>query len=65
MFFYLRFKVLKKVPITNVDDDERSDIEREAKLLSQLDNPHIIKFFDSFVEDGAFFLVTEYCEVCY
>jgi len=35
----------------------------EAKLLSKLENPGIVKFYDSFLEGEFFCIVTEYCEV--
>ena len=30
----------------------------------QLNNPFIVKFHDSFLEDEKFCIITEYCEVC-
>ena len=32
----------------------------EAKILSKLEDTHIIKYYGSFVEDGHFFIIMEY-----
>lgn len=35
---------------------------KEAELLKQLKHPHIVEYIDSFIEDGFFIIVMEYCE---
>ena len=37
--------------------------DAEAKLLSKLDHPNVLRYFDSFVEEDYFYIITEYCEV--
>jgi len=36
------------------------EVEREVKLLENLNHPHIITFFSSFRENGDLYIVTEY-----
>ena len=40
---------------------QRSALE-EAKILSELADSHIIKYYGSFVESGSFFIVMEYAK---
>eukprot|EP00118_Oscarella_pearsei_P014030 m.117462 g.117462 ORF g.117462 m.117462 type:complete len:597 (+) comp37614_c0_seq2:26-1816(+) len=56
------FKVLKEIPLGDVQAGETVTAAREAKLLSKLDHPHIVKFHDSFLDGEYFYIVTEYCE---
>ena len=49
---------LKVVPLQPGVSQE--EILREAKMLSQLNSEHIIKYYGSFVESGTFFIVMEY-----
>jgi len=66
--------------VGDIKPDETVDAVKEARLLAkvlcvnitasrelespQLDNPFIVKFHDSFLEDEKFCIITEYCEVC-
>lgn len=43
--------------------DETVDAVREARVLSKLDHPSIVKFNDSFIDGESFCIVTEFCEV--
>lgn len=56
------WKVLKEVPVGNLQPDETVDAMHEARLLSKLDNPFIVKFHDSFLDGEFFCIVTEFCE---
>jgi NIMA (never in mitosis gene a)-related kinase len=55
-------KVLKELPMRDVEPGETVDAVREARLLSKLDHPNIVKFHDSFADGDCFCIVTEYCE---
>ena len=47
----------------NLDEGiSKHDIEREAKILSALNNQYVIKYYGSFVESGRFFIVMEYAK---
>ena len=49
---------LKAIPLRPGLSEEQ--IEREATMLSELNNEHIIKYYGSFVESESFYIVMEY-----
>ncbi|XP_070574675.1 serine/threonine-protein kinase Nek11-like isoform X3 [Ptychodera flava] len=55
-------KVLKEIAVGELAPDETVDAVHEAKLLSRLKNPGIVKFHDSFLDGEFFCLITEFCE---
>ncbi|XP_004588447.3 serine/threonine-protein kinase Nek11 isoform X2 [Ochotona princeps] len=55
-------KVLKEISVGELNPNETVQANLEAQLLSKLDHPAIVKFYASFVEQGNFCIVTEYCE---
>ncbi|XP_064393526.1 serine/threonine-protein kinase Nek11-like [Halichondria panicea] len=55
-------KVLKQIPVADMQPDDTVDAVREARLLAKLDHPSIVKFQDSFMEKECFCIVTENCE---
>ena len=57
-------KVLKEIPVGDLQPDETVDAMHEASLLRNLDHPGIIRFHDSFIDGEFFCIVTEYAEVC-
>ena len=42
------------------NEEERLNIQKELKLLENLDNPHVITYFSSFYEKGNLYIITEY-----
>ena len=42
------------------NDEQRLEIQKEVKLLENLDHPHVITYFASFNQNGNFYIVTEY-----
>jgi len=57
-----KWKVLKEIPVGELQPDETVSAVREARLLSKLDHPGIVKFHDSFIDGEHFCIVTELCE---
>ncbi|XP_042521851.1 serine/threonine-protein kinase Nek11 [Dipodomys spectabilis] len=55
-------KVLKEISFGELNPNETIQASLEAKLLSKLDHPAIVKFHASFVEKANFCIITEYCE---
>ncbi|KAM5158071.1 serine/threonine-protein kinase Nek11 [Mantella aurantiaca] len=55
-------KVLKEIPVGELNPNETVQANLEAQLLSKLDHPAIVKFHASFVENASFCIITEYCE---
>ena len=56
-------KVLKAIFLVDPSSEESSDAEHEALLLARLRHPHILRFYDSFIDASYYCIVTEYCEV--
>lgn len=42
--------------------DERQSALNEAKVLSMLEHPNIIEYYENFLEDKALMIVMEYAE---
>jgi serine/threonine protein kinase len=51
---------MKKIGIHN---QSKTEVETEAKILSYLTHPHIVTYYDSFIEVNTLYIITEYCEV--
>ena len=49
---------LKAIPLNKGISEQ--EIELEAKMLSELNYKHIIKYYGSFAESGFFYIVMEY-----
>ena len=49
---------LKEIPLNKGLSEQA--IEGEAKMLSELNNNHIIRSYGSFIESGTFYIVMEY-----
>lgn len=47
-----------------VDHNEIKETLREENVLSKLDNPYIVKYFESFMNDENLCIITEFCDVC-
>ncbi|XP_053322307.1 serine/threonine-protein kinase Nek11 [Spea bombifrons] len=57
-----KLKVLKEIPVGELNPNETVQANQEAQLLSKLDHPAIVKFHASFLEKESFCIITEYCE---
>lgn len=58
-----RFVALKRIhPHLIADKDAIQRFQREAKALSRLNHPGIVKFHDFYVEDGVYFIVLNYLD---
>ena len=62
-YLYVYSKVLKEIPVGDLQPDESLDAVHESNLLRNLDHPSIVKFHDSFIDGEFFCIITEYCEV--
>ena len=41
-------------------DSQRASVQKEIKLLENMNHPHVITYFSSFVENNNFYIVLEY-----
>ena len=53
--------VIKKILINNLEEEEKIKIKNEANILESLDNPYIVKYYESFSDENSFNIVMEYC----
>ena len=58
----LNFYVIKKIKLKEGNKEELEKIKNEAKILSKLDNSHIVRYYESFEDNFSFNIVMEYCE---
>ncbi|KAF7637946.1 Protein kinase domain-containing protein [Meloidogyne graminicola] len=56
------FVILKEINLHELNNSERQMALNEVNLLSKLDHPHIIAFYDSFEEDGTLMIEMEYAD---
>ena len=54
--------VLKQIDFTRMGRQQKQESLREALLMNKLDNPHIVRFFDSFQARNKLNIVMELCE---
>ncbi|XP_033754320.1 serine/threonine-protein kinase Nek11-like isoform X2 [Pecten maximus] len=55
-------KVLKEISVGELQPDETVEAAKEARVLSKLLHPSIVKFHDSFIDGDVFCIITEFCE---
>ena len=56
----IAIKILDKLKIVENEDLER--IIREMRMLSELDNDHVIKVYEIYEDDYHYLIIMEYCE---
>ncbi|XP_061437708.1 serine/threonine-protein kinase Nek11-like [Lethenteron reissneri] len=54
--------VLKEVPLRGAAPGHEARALAEARLLSRLGHPAVLRFHGSFVQDASLYIVTEHCE---
>ncbi len=54
--------ILKKINLLELRKEERQGVLTEIKILSMLDHPHIVSYYDSFEENGVMMIEMEYAE---
>ena len=53
---------LKEIIINNEMKDKINDIQKEADILSKFNCKNIVKYYDSCLYKGKFYILMEYCE---
>ena len=51
-------KVINKKGMTSTELD---DLVQEVKMLSQIDHPHIVNYYESYDDTKYFYLIMEFC----
>ena len=57
-----KYYAIKTIPIDNISQNDFHLIENEAEILSQIDDIHIVKYYDSYKDKDTFNILMEYCE---
>ena len=52
--------VIKQIPVDDLGKDERFAALNEVKVLSMLQHPNIIAYYDNFVDQKSLMIVMEY-----
>ncbi|KAK3569139.1 hypothetical protein QTP86_025455 [Hemibagrus guttatus] len=54
--------VVKQVSLSRMSSHERDSAKKEVTLLSRMNHPNIVAFFQSFHERNTLYIVMEYCD---
>ena len=54
--------IIKQIPVEEMTKEERQAAMNEVQVLSMLNHPNIIGYFESFVEEKALMIVMEYAQ---
>ena len=57
-----KYYLIKELFLNSDIGDEKKKIKDEAEILSKLNSENIVKYYDSFEENGSFNIVMEYCD---
>ncbi|KAL3319601.1 Serine/threonine-protein kinase Nek11 [Cichlidogyrus casuarinus] len=55
-------KALKVSEIEDFEMEETQSVIKEARMMSKLNHPYIVKFMDSFLDKNSICILTEFCE---
>ena len=54
-------RAMKEIKREEEDDEKEENIINEINILMKLDHPNIVKIFEFYVSERAYYLITEYC----
>ena len=57
-----KFYALKEIIISKEMKDKIEDIKKEADILSKFNCKNIVKYYDSCLYKGKYYILMEYCE---
>lgn len=52
--------ILKQIPVEQMTKDERLAAQNECQVLKLLHHPHVIEYYENFLEDKALMIAMEY-----
>lgn len=52
--------ILKQIPVEQMTKDERLVAQNECQVLKLLHHPHVIEYYENFLEDKALMIAMEY-----
>jgi NIMA (never in mitosis gene a)-related kinase len=53
--------IMKKISLTGLTNNKRKYLLSELKIISEHNCRHIIKYYNSFIQDDCLCIITEYC----
>ena len=57
-----RHYIIQKINTKDITKEELDIIKNESKLLSNLDNKYLVKYYESFNSEDSFNIVMKYCK---
>ena len=51
---------MKEINLSKIEDDTIALSKKELAFLQELQNPHVIKYFNHFDENGKLYIITEF-----
>ena len=54
--------VIKEIQMKEASKEEADQLKKESKILSSINNDNVVKYYESFTENGTFNIVMEFCE---
>ena len=54
--------VLKQISLIGLTSSQKDEVKLEAKVLSKIKSKYVVKYYDSFEEDGKLNIIMEYCD---
>ena len=55
-----KYLVVKTVDFSNISETKQSQALKEVELLNQVSHPHIIKYYDSIIQNHMLYILMEY-----
>ena len=54
--------VLKQISLIGLTSAQKAEVKQEAQVLSKIKSKYVVKYYDSFEEDGKLNIIMEYCD---
>ena len=52
--------VIKEIQMKEASKEEADQLKKESKILSSINNDNVVKYYESFTENGTFNIVMEF-----
>ena len=57
-----KYYVLKQIFLDQSKKEEKEEITKKYFILSKINNAHVVKYYNSFIEGNSFNIIMEFCE---
>ena len=54
--------VLKQISLLGLSPAQKAEVKLEAQVLSKIKSKYVVKYYDSFEEEGKLNIIMEYCD---